>query len=50
MQFFKQVRRTGIKSLVITIPRDLVIAYDIHDGDFLEFELIKNHRDKIKNG
>ena len=43
MEFTKKVNRSGkgLCSYIITIPADIIKAYDVKEGDFITFDLIK---------
>lgn len=48
MRFTRQTYNNN-SSLCITIPAELVKLYKIYNGDYVEFELVRNHRDKAKD-
>jgi len=45
MRFCKKANKQKNGSVRVTIPIEIVGAYNIHDDDLLEFDLVKNHRD-----
>jgi antitoxin component of MazEF toxin-antitoxin module len=47
MRFAKTAKKNG-NSLCLIIPNELVRNYEIKEGDLIEVDLIRNHRDSIK--
>ena len=33
-------------TFIVTIPKDLIELYSINEGDILELDLVRNHRDR----
>ena len=48
VQFTKKVRSSGRNGLVVYIPKDIVDAYKIYSDDLVTFDIVKVHRDKIR--
>ena len=45
MRFIQAIKRIG-GSFVIVVPSKIVKAYKVLRGDRVEFDLVKNHRDR----
>ncbi len=43
--FIKPAIKSGKTSYVVTIPNEIVKIYEIKEGDILEMDLVRNHRD-----
>jgi len=45
-QFLAKIRNgNNSGSLILTLPANIVSCFDVHEGDFVEMEFIKNKRD-----